>query len=60
MRKLSTLALLLGVVGLALAPAVAFSDCGAEHSIKVSSTTTTSGQSTGDGTSIAEQPTTNK
>lgn len=59
MRKVSALALVLGVLALALAPAAAYSEC-AGHSTKVSSTTTTtSGQSTGD-SSVAENPTASK
>ncbi len=52
MRKVSALALLLGV--LALAPAVVFADCSSGHSTKTSSTTTTD-QTTTDG-SVAEKP----
>lgn len=57
MRKVSALALVLGILGLALAPAIAFAECYQGHSTKVSSTTTTtSGQTTTD-SSVAEKPT---
>ena len=60
MRKVSGLALVLGVLGLALAPAIAFADCYQGHSTKVSSTTTTTTDQTSTSSSVAETTTTSK